>query len=279
MASSLLLVSIFSFLNAPAQADNANELLKQARDAWTAGKREQALQLASQAVTADPNNPRTILLHGQMQDALGHFAEAVADFDRTLKLDPKLAEAYDFRGSSQFKRGKFAEAVADFDRFLALRPAEAPGHWRRGIALYYVGRYADGRQQFKGYESVDTNDVENAVWHFLCNARLIGIDKARTELLKIGKDRRVPMMQVYELFAGKLKPDDVLKAAREGHPPAAQLNARLFYAHLYLGLYAEAAGDKKLALEHLTEAAQKHKIGHYMWDVARVHMELLKKAK
>src|SRR5262249_51521705 len=110
---------------------------------------------------------------------------------------------------------------------------------------------------------------------FLCNARLVGLDKARGQLLKIGKDKRVPMMQVYDLFAGKLKPEDILKAVKEGDPLAKEENYRLFYAHLYLGLYAEAAGDKKKALEHLTDA-EKHKIGHYMWDVARVHRGLLK---
>ena len=64
------------------------------------------------------------------------------------------------------------ESLADFDKFLALRPAEKNGHWKRGISLYYAGRFEDGKKQFEGYENVDTNDVENAVWHFLCNARV-----------------------------------------------------------------------------------------------------------
>jgi lipoprotein NlpI len=121
--------------------------------------------------------------------------------------------------------------------------------------------------------------VENAVWHFLCAARADGIEKARANLLKIGQDRRVPMMEVYALFSGKLKPADVVMAAEAGDLPAERRNAQRFYAHLYLGLYAEVTGDKKLALEHLTTAADKHRIGHYMWDVARVHRDLLKKAE
>ena len=52
------------------------------------------------------------------------------------------------------------------------------------------------------------------------------------------------------------------------------LNARLFYAHLYLGLYYEAAGDVGQARKHLAIARQ-HKIGHYMWNVADVHAKLL----
>jgi lipoprotein NlpI len=201
----------------------------------------------------------------------------VADFSKAVALDPKLAEAYDRRGSERFKLGQVKESLKDFDRFLELQPKAKPAHWKRGIALYYAGRFAEGREQFEGYEKVDTNDVENAVWHFLCAARVDGVEKARAGLLKIGKDRRVPMTEVYDLFAGKAKPADVLEAAQAGDPPAERLNAQLFYAHLYLGLYAEAIGNPKLALEHLSQAADKHKIGHYMWDVSRVGRDRLKK--
>ena len=47
--------------------------------------------------------------------------------------------------------------------------------------------------------------------------------------------------------------------------------------HLYLGLYYEATGDGRLALEHLTKAADDHPFPHYMGDVARVHRDLLRK--
>jgi lipoprotein NlpI len=85
------------------------------------------------------------------------------------------------------------------------------------------------------------------------------------------------MMQVYDLFAGRAKPEDILTAAQAGSPPAGQLRQQLFYAHLYLGLYHEATGDQPRALEHLTKAAGDYQPGHYMGDVARVHRDLLRK--
>ena len=105
---------------------------------------------------------------------------------------------------------------------------------------------------------------------------LVGVEKARAAMLKIGRDKRVPMMEVYALFRGKLKPADVLKAAEAGEPPAEQLNRRRFYAHLYLGLYYESLGDGQRALRHLTTATE-HRIGHYMWDVAQAHLKTFKK--
>ncbi len=219
------------------------------------------------------------LTAGRRAAADGNHAEAVAALTRAIELDPKAADAYDLRGSEQFKLGRIDESIADFDKFLALRPDQTAGHWRRGISYYYAGRFKEGQKQFEGYQSVDASDVENVVWRFLCMARADGIEKARRELLKIGDDRRVPMRQIYELFAGRLKPEDVLAAAKAGDPKPEQLNERLMYAHLYVGLYYEAAGDKTKAKEHITTAAQKHKIGHYMWDVARVHAERLAKER
>lgn len=261
----------------PAETQAGDELLKAAAAALAKRKAEEALALADKAVKADATNVAALMIRGQALGLLRRPADAIADYDRAVKLDPKLGVAYDLRGSEHFKQGKIAESLADFDRFLELEPAERNGHWRRGISLYYAGKFDEGRKQFEGYEKVDTNDVENAVWHFLCNARAVGVEKARTQVLKIGKDRRVPMMEVYSLFKGEIKPDDVLTAAKAGQPPEAELNARLFYAHLYLGLYYEVLGDKRQALEHLTRAAKDYRIGHYMGDVAHVHAELLRK--
>src|SRR5262249_53996168 len=95
-------------------------------------------------------------------------------------------------------------------------------------------------------------------------------------ILKVGKDRRVPMMEVYELYRGALKPADVLAAAQAGDVPDAERKNRLFYAHLYLGLYYDIRGDAKEALEHLKLAAGKYRLEHYMGDVAQVHEQRLR---
>jgi lipoprotein NlpI len=262
-----------------AHADPVDETLRDARGALKMGKTDEALALANKAVEAAPRKADAYAVRGAVYEALHKHAEAVADFDKALDLDPKLADAYDRRGSEHFKLGHLTESLADFDRYLELRPDDRPRHWKRGITCYYLGKFDEGKKQFEGYEKVDTNDVENAVWHFLCNARATNVEKARAAMLKIGQDKRVPMMKVYDLYLGKAKPDDVLAVVKEGDPKGDELTERLFYAHLYLGLYYEVQGDKKKALEHLSTATDDYKIGHYMWDVAHVHKELLKKEK
>ncbi|HWG47576.1 MAG TPA: tetratricopeptide repeat protein [Gemmataceae bacterium] len=273
-ALALLLAGL---LPALARCESAADYRQQALAALMKKETTKALALAGKAIAADPKDARGYLVRGTIHEASHKHTEAVADFSKCLELDPRIAIAYNRRGAEQFKLGHVKESLADFDRFLELEPKAAPSHWMRGISLYYVGRFDDGRKQFKAGDQVFANDVENAVWHFLCNVHVVGIDKARAAILKIGKDTRVPMMEVYDLYRGKAKPADVLTAAEAGEVPAELRKEQLFYAHLYLGLYYDATGDKQKALKHMALAEGKYRIGHYMGDVAHVHAELLRK--
>lgn len=259
-----------------AEESSVDELLAESRQAFERGESKQAVELADRAVAADAKSVRAVYVRGLLHEAMREHRRALADFNRALELNPRHADAYDHRGSEQFKLGRIDESIADFDKAIELDPARERGHWKRGISYYYAGRYDEGQKQFESYQTFDDNDVENAVWRYLCMARSAGVERAQQDILKIKDDRRVPMMQVYALYAGRIQPDDVLAAARAGEPTPEELNGRLFYAELYLGLYYEAAGQPKQATEHLA-AAVEHPIGHYMWDVARVHAERLKR--
>jgi lipoprotein NlpI len=274
-----VLVVLFSSAAAALGQDNG-ELLKAAQEAARAEKWDEAIALATKLIAAEPKNKTGYFFRAQVHESAGKFKEAVADFTKVLELDEKDARVYHLRGGAHFKAGNIAVSIADFDKYIELVPQAKVSHWQRGISLYYAGRYDDGAKQFEGYQDFDSNDVENAVWRFMCMARKSGIPKAQEAMLKIGKDKRVPMREVYDLYLGKLKPADVFKAARGGKddkPEPEQLNRQLFYAHLYVGIWHELNGDKEKALAELGAAADKHKIGHYMWDVARVHRDLLAK--
>lgn len=249
----------------------AAEPLEKARQAL--GKREfaEAVRLASEAISEDAENPAAFLIRAAALEGARDFAAAAADFDQVLKLQGESAQLLRRRGAAWFRAGDVAAALADWDREIELKPAAMPDHWMRGIALYYVGRFAEGAEQFGAYQTVDGNDVENAVWHFLCRARDVGVDQARAGMLTIRNDGRVPMMQVYQLFRGVQSVDDVMQAAEADAPPEAK-RQHLFFAHLYLGLFAEAQGDADGCLAHLRQATGSYAQPHYMGDVARVHL-------
>jgi lipoprotein NlpI len=257
-------------------AQEPQDLLSKANAALKAGKRDEALALATKAIVESPTSADALSLRAGIYETMDRYKDALADLTALLALDPADPTRWLRHGLMHFKAGQIEASIRDFDKQIELRPTAKVSHWQRGISYYYAGRYDEGRKQFEGYQDFDSNDVENAVWRFMCMAKQDGrVAKARAAILKIGDDRRVPMRQVYDLFKGELKPDDVLAAARAGKPSEDQLNSRLFYAHLYVGIYYDLLGEHKQALAQL-EAAVEHRIGHYMWDVARIHRDQLK---
>ncbi len=263
-----------------AQDDNtkkAIELVEQAGQAYQKGDAAKAIELAKEAAKLDPKNPASFFVLGSAHLQLRQNAEAATAFGEVIKLNPKAIAAQDRRGDALLKMGKFKEAIADFDAVLAANPKLAADHWRRGIALYYAGRFADGVKQFDLHRTVNPEDVENSAWHYLCNARANTPKKAREDLIPVTKDARVPMKQVLELFAGKIKPQDVIDAAEKAKLDGEDLKEARFYANLYVALYYESEGDAKKALEHLTTAVEKYKISHYMWDVGDAHLKMIPK--
>ena len=189
----------------------------------------------------------------------------------TLARAQTPQEIFD-RAVADFRAGRIAESAEGFDQVARAQPASAPQLWQRGIALYYAGRYEDCRRQFESHLTVNPSDVENSAWHFLCVARAESPEAALEALLPVGPDPRRPMREIYEMFSGRMTPQDVLSAA--GGQPRAR-----FYAHLYRGLYHEALGRSVAAREEISLAADDRfaGVGGYMHMVAVVHRDLMRR--
>ncbi|HSH96267.1 MAG TPA: tetratricopeptide repeat protein [Roseimicrobium sp.] len=258
----------------PKESTSVQLLIDLSNTSYKRGELTNALAYANQALAKDTNSPSAYYLRARIHEDLAQHLKAVEDYSQVLRLDSNATGVLQRRGESNFRAGRMEDSVSDFDAFLRRVPKQAPEHWQRGISLYYAKRYDDGRKQFESHQTVNPSDVENAVWHFLCVAKLEGVTTARKLLIPIREDRRVPMMQIYALFGGKASVEDVLAAVKVGNPPLVELNNRQFYAHLYLGLYFEALGDAVQCKYHMLKAANLP-APHYMGDVARVHAAMI----
>src|SRR5262245_44986658 len=273
-----LCFAILLAMPASLSAGDADEFIRKARAALKKGDAVAAMDAATKAVEADPKSPDAIFMRGEAYAAQRKHAEAIKDYDAAMALDKTYLIAQNQRGGERFKLGMIQESIDDFNAYLKVYPKDEPGHWRRGISFYYAGKYAEGAKQFFDGRVVFGADVENAFWHFLCNARKDGPEKARKSLLALdGDDKRVPMMRVYDMLQAKVKPADVIETAEKAKLEGDARTEALFYAHLYVALYFEAVGERDKCKEYLTPAVEKHQIGHYMWDVASVHLGRMKK--
>lgn len=207
----------------------------------------------------------------------GSFSELRATIkvlDERIARDQDSANAYQSRGVAHFELGEFQKAISDFDRVIELFPSQEPHHWQRGIAYYYAGEYQKGVRQFEFHKSVNPNDVENAVWHFICLAKAESVKAAQDSFISIQYDSRIPMSEIWALFSGPGSPEKVLQAAGPVDTDSSVSRQRHCYAHLYIGLYHEALGRTELAKKHIGLAATKFSMNNYMGMVARVHDRL-----
>lgn len=227
------------------QAQSVDSLVAKTNDAWSSGRYQEAFETAARVCHLEPNNLRYQLLLGDISFAAGKINESIAAYDAAIRIEPTIE----------------------------------PRLWQRGLALYYADRFADGVRQFETHQTVNSQDVENAVWHLLCAARVSDVEQARKKLIPITADPRVPMAEIYEMFAGRMSSDDVLKAAGQSSaapPEGDRFKLQQYYAWLYIGLYQEMLGEHESALESMKKAEEQNPLGktNFMGHVPRVHREL-----
>ncbi|HET6423872.1 MAG TPA: tetratricopeptide repeat protein [Planctomycetaceae bacterium] len=210
------------------------------------------------------------------------WKKTIDESSAAIEKSPEEINLFSRRGDAYFFAGQFDKAVDDYSTMVRLSPEVDGSHWRRGIAYFYAGKYDEAAAQFERYHSFDNVDRENGIWRYLSQVKAVGREKARAGLLKYAKDDREPFPAVYELFAGRITPDAILKGIAEAKISDKEREPRLFYAQLYIGLNEFIEGREKTAQEHLDKAVRNTWAPtagygpHYMWQVARLHEELLR---
>jgi lipoprotein NlpI len=237
-----------------------------------------ALVGGGEPTTAQPRpGLDTVLRQARALEAERNWPAALELYDRFLEKEGlsndgapprELAYAHLARGSARFFAADLVGSVEDFDQVVKLDPASEPQLWQRGISYFYLERYQDCVRQFELHRTVNPNDVENPVWHLLCNVHVAGsLEQAQKAILPVGPDQRSPMREVYELFRGAAGVEVVRQAVTGGSASAR------FYAHLYLALWFEINGAEQESLAELRQAVDLDLPG-YMPEVARVHLLL-----
>lgn len=100
----------------------------------------------------------------------GNHKTALADFDRTLEIDPKYARAHHLRGLTREFDGDDDGALEDFNRALDLQPDYGAAYYSRATLyakLGYNDRAAEDIQMVTHLtqRNIESFANENNVWH------------------------------------------------------------------------------------------------------------------
>jgi len=224
----------------------------------------------------------------QVEELHSEIIESLTkQLNEKVEVDPVAAKAvsqYSERGDLLMFLGEYEKAEADYLKMVKLEPELDASHWRLGIAMFFANHPKQAAEQFDKYNSFDNVDRENGIWRYLSHYRAFGKDEAGRQLLRYEKDDRPPFKEVYRLFEGSLKPDEVLKAIPDDLPEASR-ESRVFYSHLYIGMNQVVEGrpdDARISLRKATLNSWPRKAGFgpdYMWHVGRLQYLELQKVK
>ncbi len=210
---------------------------------------------------------------------LAGYEKELMDLNVAINESPTAVGLFSKRGDRHLFLGHFREAVSDFEKMIALDSKQDAPHWRLGIAYYFAGDFAKCAAQFQKYHDFDGRDRENGIWKFLADSKTMGLEAGRKAMLPYTAFDREPFPSLYEMFAGRKTGDEVLAEVQK--KALAKDGAVMFFAHYYVGLNADLLGDRVRARE-LLERAVDSPWGRtaengpaYMWQVARLHRESL----
>lgn len=178
-------------------------LLRLGAIAMATRRYEHAARYFGLAQSADPDSPVAAMNLGLALAEMGENVGALAAFDRTLQLNPGLAEAHCNRGVPLERLGNRDEALRSYDRAIALEPnhvrawnnkgsvllalgrpemsvdaydraiaidpASSSSHSKRGVALYELGRRLEAKEAFARAISLDRSNAEAYFNAALCH--------------------------------------------------------------------------------------------------------------
>lgn len=178
-------------MNAPAEAvkdrflpsvDRLEAVIRNGKRALDAGRLDEALREANDALKLKPEYDAAWILRGTVQRRmadlggalqsfaqalksnreseegwmglaavlhdLSRFREEVEAYDELLRLRPRLVEAWINKGAALHSQKDFAGAIACYDRVLAIRPEHAAAWNNKGAALLRLRREGEALRCF-----------------------------------------------------------------------------------------------------------------------------------
>ncbi|OGV45601.1 MAG: hypothetical protein A2017_12370 [Lentisphaerae bacterium GWF2_44_16] len=128
------------------------------------GKYQEAVQGCSETIESGSFKGIELgdiyLDRGYSRNRLGNHGAAIADFERTIQLNPKSASAFNGRGWAYMKSGKYPEAMADFETAIKLFPSYSMAFNNRGCTFEDLGRRDLARESYR--KAVELNNNRQA---------------------------------------------------------------------------------------------------------------------
>lgn len=130
------------------------------------GAADQALTIADEAVTLEPDNPDALNIRCWMKALLNRDNEtALADCNRAASLADDPTDILDSRALVHYRAGRLADALADYDSVLLRNPGHSYSLFMRALIYQQQGRKTDAQRDLAGARMLNPwLDRDFATW-------------------------------------------------------------------------------------------------------------------
>ena len=221
-------------------------------EALRSGRFADALRLSQIGLQKTPQNYRLWTLRGMAFAGSGDQKEALAAYERALKLAPKFVPA--LQGASQsefFMRGR--DAAYFLRRLLALTPADAPANAMLAVTEARSSDCSDAVGHFQRAQAVLAGQVVALTEYGVCLATLGRFDEAIAEFRAVKELYPEEPTAIYNLALDEWKGGREADALQALKPAIESATAPSELLDLAADIY-EAQGDTPHAAEMLQKA-------------------------
>jgi lipoprotein NlpI len=245
--SMLLLVSLGAVSRT--WADAAEDAYNDGLRLFRAGQSREALAAFDKAIRLKPTYVEAYYSRGKLYHTLKQYEQALKDYDEVVRLKPDEAEFYYARANVYSDAGQPARALNDYDSALRLNSKLAPAHYNRSLAHFALGQGGEAAADARAFLAQGGWQESNAPYMVLVG--YIGEQQAHHE-----KEAR----QLLDEAAGKcnraLWPYPIIGYLQREITADALLAAatdtdKQTEARTYLGLDLSLSGHREEALTQL----------------------------
>lgn len=121
---------------------------------------ELELEILSQKIIKQPENPLNYIKRGQLYFQLHEFDKAIDDFNIALSIDDSLQQAYFERGMALARNGQIEAGIKDLTHFIKYNPNSSLAYTKRGVRYIWAGKLNHAKKDLLHAVKLDKSNSE-----------------------------------------------------------------------------------------------------------------------
>ncbi|TRX56546.1 lipoprotein NlpI [Thalassomonas sp. M1454] len=213
---------------------------------------------------------------GVIYDSVGLRGLASFDFQRAIRLQPNLVDAYNFIGIHHTQRQDFLQAYEAFDSAIELDPMHEYAYLNRGIALYYGARPRLAIDDLSHFKEAQKHDPYRIAWVYLVENDIDRVSaKAHLKSNLDAIEHNSWANNVLRLFLDEMSEQEFIAQLGVGVTSHKELTNRLCEAYFYLGKYHLLKEQPSIAADYFKLALSTNVYEFIEHRYAKLELQLL----